>query len=226
MSLASDLLAEVDKVVATANGAGAGAMTGYVIPAAWAIFAVSLLVWSVLVMQGKISSPMNEWVIKGGTFLLVILAAGVFYQKWVATPLLGMQSEMTSAMSGSGSATSVLDKIDARIDSIIRSCFAAMGELPKALGVIPDLPSLFALLVAAVVFGIAGGLLEIVALVNLIYAKLGLALVLMVGPFFVASLAVPAVKGWFFSWLNTCMYFVFLSVLTSSYFSMCLSLAE
>lgn len=226
-SLNSELITDIDSVIGAAIQAGASGMSGYVIPAAWGIFAVSMMVWSFLVMQGKLESPMQDWLIKAGIFFLIILAAGSFYGDWLAKALKGMQTELPSVMiPNGGNATNMIDELDKRILNIVDSCFATMNKLPTNAVGIPDIPSVLALFIASFLFFFAGGVLELVAVFNIIYAKFGLALVLMVGPFFVGSLITNATKGWFHSWLNTALYFVMLSTLVAAWIAMCLELAN
>jgi type IV secretion system protein VirB6 len=226
-SMNTELITDIDSVVDAAIRAGASGMSGYIIPAAWVIIAISMLVWAILVANGKVESPMQDWLIKIGFFLFVISAAGGMYGDWLVKALRGLQTDLPSVMiPNGGNATNMIDALDRKILNIVDSCFATMGNLPKNAVGIPDIPSVLALLGASFLFFFAGGVLELVAVFNIIYAKLGLALVLMVGPFFVASLIVTATRGWFHSWLNTALYFVMLSTLVAAWIAMCLTLAD
>ena len=226
-SMNAQLINDVDGLISGAIQAGASGMSGYVIPAAWVIFAVAMLVWAMLVQQGKLESPMQDWLIKAMVFFLIILAAGSFYGEWLVKALKGMQTELASAMIPNGeNASNLIDALDKKILNIVDSCFATMGKLPTNVVGIPDIPSVLALFLASGLFFFAGGILELVAVFNIIYAKLGLGLILMVGPFFVAALITNATKGWFHSWLNTALYFIMLSALTAAWISMCLKLAD
>lgn len=223
------LIEDINAVINSSIQSGSGAMIGYVIPAAWGIFAVSMLVWSFLVMYGKLESPMQDWLVKAGCFMIIILAAGNLYPDWVVRPLLGLQDQLPQLMvqtPAGTSSTNLIDALDNKITRLVKSCFTTARSLPTNAVGIPDLPSLILLVLSAVLFMLAGAVLEIVALINLIYAKLGLALVLMVGPFFIATLVVNAVKGWFQSWLNTALYFIMLMTLNAAWVAICLSLAD
>lgn len=226
-SMNTELMNDIDSVIDAAIRAGASGMSGYIIPAAWVIIAVSMLVWSILVANGKVESPMQDWLMKIGFFLIVISASGSMYGEWLVKALRGLQTDLPSVMIPNGkNASNIIDALDAKILNIVDSCFATMGKLPANWAGIPDLPSIIALFLTSGLFFFAGGVLELVAVFNIVYAKLGLALVLMVGPFFVASLIVTSTRGWFHSWLNTALYFIMLSTLVSAWISMCLTLAD
>ncbi len=224
MSFSSQLLADIDGVIAKSVLTAAG-VSGYVLPIVWMFFAIALLIWSVMVMEGKVTSPISGWLSKGIIIFLIIIAAGVGYQKWVAGPILNFQKGLGQSIIGIDP-VNILDAIELKIDVLIKNCFLAMNNLEKDVLGIPSFPALIALGVAAFLFMLAGGALTIVALVNLVYAKLGLGLILMVGPFFIACLAIPFIKNWFNSWLNTCLYFIFLYALTIAYIVMCVKLAD
>lgn len=226
-SLNEALFSDIKSVLDSAISVGSSAMSGYVIPAAWAMFAVSLLVWCFLVMQGKVNSPMEEWLGRVFIFMIIMLAAGQYYDTWFIKVLRGIQEELPKLMTPNGeSPANIIDKLDKEILKIIKSCFSTMVQLPRNAIGIPDLPSFAMLLITVLIVMLAGAILEIIAVATLVYAQLGLGLVLMVGPFFVCAYFVQAVRGWFTSWLNTALYFVMLSVLTVAWVVMCIQLAN
>lgn len=226
MSLATDLMRDVDALALSSTASLTGSVVNYVIPAAFSIFAVVVIVFSIMMLMGKISTPMSDVLLKGGAFLIILMASSSMYSTWFARPLAGMQSQLTLSMMGGANGTTVLDLIDAKADSILRATILTIPNLPKAYGIFPDIPTAFVLLCSGIIFALGAGILEIVAILNLIFAKLGLAMVTIVGPFFVFAYFVSAVRGWFFSWLNTAMYFVFLSIYTAVYIRICLGLAD
>lgn len=226
MSLATDLMRDVDALAVSSTSSMTVTVVNYVIPAAWGIFAVVVIIFAIMMLMGKISTPMSDVLLKSGAFLIILMASSTMYSTWFAKPLAGMQSQLTLSIMGGNNGTTVLDLIDAKADSILRACILTIPNLPKAYGVFPDIPTAFVLLAAGIIFALGAGILEIVAILNLIFAKLGLAMVSIAGPFFVFAYFVAAVRGWFFSWLNTAMYFVFLSVYTAVYIRICLALAD
>lgn len=210
-SIFTDLMTNIDKGIAASFSGAAAGMTAYVLPIGWAMFGISLLVWAFMVIEGKIHSPMNDWIMKGLYMLLVLTAAGTSYTTWVSAPLFALPNELSSAITNAGSSTAALDQLSDSLDQLIIGMAQAMadafGDFNFGGGLI--------LLVSIIAVALAGSLLEIACMFNMIYAKIGLALVLGVGPFFVLCLFWGPTKQWFYSWMNTVLYFVFLSVMTT-----------
>jgi type IV secretion system protein VirB6 len=67
---------------------------------------------------------------------------------------------------------------------------------------------------------VATYLLLAVAMFSIIFSKLGLSMVLAVGPFFLLALILPQTRNYFYSWLNTALYFVFYHVFTALFIFM------
>jgi type IV secretion system protein VirB6 len=220
----AQLLQQADQVVCAAIGSASTAVSSYVVPALWAAFLLTVLIWSFMILQGKLTSNIEDWVGRGLVIMLIITAAGQYYQPWLAKPLLSTPTQLSAkimaAVSGASS-SDPLTAIEKKTKAITLAAFEGAGR--SGLTHIGDM---FVFLVEGLLFMVAGAILTIVALVNFIYAKLGLALVLIVGPFFVGSLIFQPIRGWFFSWLNTALYFVMLYVLTTAYVAICITLAE
>lgn len=210
-SLFSDLMRNIDESILASFGAAARGMSDYVLPIAWIMFAITVLMWSIMVMEGKVQSPMNDWLSKGLVMLLTLTAAGTFYAEWVSGPLFMLPNELARAVTGDASATSALDALSADLDQLIMGIAQGMVAAFKNF----NFGAALLLLVSMVAVALAGSLLEVACVFNMIYAKLGLAMMLGVGPFFVICLMWPQTKGYFTSWLNTVLYFVFLTVLTT-----------
>jgi len=77
-----------------------------------------------------------------------------------------------------------------------------------------------ALFLMGVLVIVAVYLLLAAALFSVIFSKLGLSMVLAVGPFFVLALVLPQTRNYFYSWLNTALYFVFYHVFTALFIFM------
>jgi type IV secretion system protein VirB6 len=67
---------------------------------------------------------------------------------------------------------------------------------------------------------VATYLLLAAAMFSIIFSKLGLSMVLAVGPFFFLALILPQTRNYFYSWLNTALYFVFYHVFTALFIFM------
>jgi type IV secretion system protein VirB6 len=186
------------------------------------MFGISLLVWAVLILDGRIQSPMNDWMMKGISMLLVLTAVGAGYQTWIAGPLFGLPAALSGAVSSTGSPEAVLDTLAGNLIELLKGI--AEGMVDAFAGF--NFGGAFLLFQCLVAVGIAGLLLLVACAFNYIYALIGLALVLGVGPFFVLCLFWPQIRGYFFSWLNTALYFVFLSVMSTMFVVLFIGIAN
>ncbi|WP_198001534.1 type IV secretion system protein, partial [Escherichia coli] len=82
------------------------------------------------------------------------------------------------------------------------------------------------MLVALVLVAIASILLLVAAAYNMPYAKFGLAFALAVGPFFVVWLMCKQTQQWFWSWMTTILYFVFLIFVSSLFIVMFVQITD
>jgi type IV secretion system protein VirB6 len=210
-SLFTDLTANIDAGIASSFGSAAAGMSAYVLPIGWTMFGITLLVYAVMVIEGKTNSPMKDWMVKGIGLLLILTATGTMYSSWVSGPLFALPNELATAVSGAPTSTAALDTLSDSLDQMIMGLAQAMVSAFAGL----NIGGGFILLVCIGFVSIAGSLLEISCVFNMIYAKIGLAMVLAVGPFFVVMLLWQQTKGYFFSWFNTVLYFVFLTVMST-----------
>ena len=80
-------------------------ISAYVIPIAWVLLGICMLVWCYLIVEGKVAMPLTEWLLKFVGFMVVLYVMGNGYLSWVARPLFELPSELTRALSAtSGSA--------------------------------------------------------------------------------------------------------------------------
>ena len=221
-SLFTDLLHNIDESILLSFQAAATGMSNYVLPIGITMFGISVLVWAILVMEGQVQTPMNDWLSKLLKALFIFAAAGQFYSSWISAPLFALPNELSAAVSGAASSTSALDALSGKLDQLIMGIAQGMVAAFKNW----NFGGALMLIVAMVLAAVAGSLLEIACVFNMIYAKIGLALVLGMGPFFVICLLWPQTKGYFTSWLNTVLYFVFLTVITTMIMVLFISIAD
>jgi len=198
------------------EGAAAG-ISGYVIPIAWVLMGICMLIWCYLIIEGKVAMPITDWLLKFVGFMIVLYVMGNGYLGWVARPVFDLPSELVSAMSKSATnAPDLLGQVNEKVVDLVSAMFTAGSNLVKELAIGPAI----ALFLMGVLVIIATYLLLAVALFAIIFSKLGLSLVLAVGPFFVLALVLPQTRNYFFSWLNTALYFVFYHVFTALFIFM------
>jgi len=198
------------------QGAAAG-ISGYVIPIAWVLLGVCMLIWCYLIIEGKVAMPITDWLLKFVGFMVVLYVMGSGYLSWVAAPLFELPSELTRALSAtSGSAPDLLGQVNDKVVDLVSAMFTAGTTLIKELAFGPAI----ALFLMGVLVIVAVYLLLAAALFSIIFSKLGLSMVLAVGPFFVLMLVLPQTRNYFYSWLNTALYFVFYHVFSALFIFM------
>lgn len=218
----ADFFQNVDSVIQSVFTSASSGMSAYILPVGWAMFAISLLVWAFLVMNGKIDSPMSDWMMKGLVIILILSAAGTYYNQWISGPLFQLPSDLSAAIGTSGNPSQVLDSLDDKVENMLGGIASAMVDNFQSLNVGGGV----IMLVALVLVAAASVLLLTAAAYNILYAKFGLAIVLALGPFFVIWLIWKQTQQWFWSWLNTALYFVFLSVAASLFIIMFVQIAD
>ena len=192
------------------EGAAAG-ISGYVIPMAWVLMGICMLIWCYLIIEGKVAMPITDWLLKFVGFMLVLYIMGNGYLSWIARPIFNLPSELTTALSASASsAPDLLGQVNEKIVDLVSAMFTAGTNLVKDMAIGPAI----ALFLMGVLVIVATYLLLAAATFSIIFSKLGLSMVLAVGPFFVLALVLPQTRNYFYSWLNTALYFVFYHVFT------------
>jgi len=212
-----DIYNNFDRALGGFYESAAQGVSGYVIPIAWVLLGICMLIWCYLVMEGKVAMPATDWMLKFICFMMVLYAMGNGYLSWVAKPLFNLPSELSTALSGtSASAPDLLGQVNEKVVDLVSAMFSAGTNLIKDLAFGPAI----ALFLMGVLVIVAVYLLLAAALFSVIFSKLGLSMVLAVGPFFVLALVLPQTRSYFYSWLNTALYFVFYHVFSALFIFM------
>lgn len=216
-NIIGDIYAKFDGALSGFYEGAAAGISGYVIPVAWVLLGICMLIWCYLVIEGKLAVPITDWLLKFVGFMVVLYVMGYGYLSWVAKPIFNLPSELTTALSAtSSSAPDLLGQVNEKVVDLVSAMFAAGSNLVKELAIGPAI----ALFLMGVLIIVATYLLLAVALFAVIFSKLGLSMVLAVGPFFVLALVLPQTRNYFYSWLNTALYFVFYHVFTALFIFM------
>lgn len=222
-NIIGDIYANFERALSGFYESASSGISGYVIPIAWVLLGISLLVWCYLMMQGRVAMPVNDWLLKFIAFMVVLHVMGGGYLGWVARPLFDLPSELTAAMSRSASnAPDLLGQVNEKVVDLVSAMFTAGSSLVKELAIGPAI----ALFLMGVLVIVAVYLLLAAALFSIIFSKLGLSMVLSVGPFFLVALVLPQTRSYFFSWLNTALYFVFYHVFSALFIFMFVGIAD
>jgi type IV secretion system protein VirB6 len=216
-NIIGDIYAKFDAALSGFYEAAAAGISSYVIPIAWVLLGICMLIWCYLVMEGKVATPITDWLVKFIGFMVILYAMGNGYLSWVAKPLFNLPSDLIAALSSSsGSAPDLLGQVNDKVVDLVSAMFTAGSNLIKDLAIGPAI----ALFLMGVLVIVAVYLLLAAALFSVIYSKLGLSMVLAVGPFFVLALVLPQTRSYFYSWINTAFYFVFYHVFSALFIFM------
>ncbi|MDM0116768.1 type IV secretion system protein [Variovorax sp. J22R133] len=216
-NIIGDIYSKFDRALSGFYEGAAAGISGYVIPIAWVLLGICMLIWCYLIIEGKVVVPITDWLLKFVGFMVVLYIMGNGYLSWVAKPIFNLPTELTTALSSSAtSAPDLLGQVNEKIVDLVSAMFTAGTRLVKDLAIGPAI----ALFLMGVLVIVAAYLLLAVALFAVVFSKLGLSLVLAVGPFFVLALVLPQTRNYFHSWLNTALYFVFYHVFTTLFIFM------
>ncbi|CAN7487874.1 type IV secretion system protein [Variovorax sp. LjRoot130] len=216
-NIIGDIYNNFERALGSFYETAAAGISGYVIPVAWVLLGICMLIWCYLVIEGKVAVPITDWLLKFVGFMIVLYAMGNGYLSWVARPIFNLPSELTTALSAtSSSAPDLLGQVNEKIVDLVSAMFTAGTNLVKDLAIGPAI----ALFLMGVLVIVATYLLLAAAMFSIIFSKLGLSMVLAVGPFFLLALILPQTRNYFYSWLNTALYFVFYHVFTALFIFM------
>jgi len=204
--------------------AASSGISNYVIPTAWVLLAVALLAWSLATITGKTSAPVLSWLTPCIAFMLVLHAMGSGYVQWIADPLFKLPEQLAAAVghSASGNPIDSISSFETKFTVILTGAFGLIAKYIKsgAWGAAVVL-TIIIFLVAA-----AGIIVMVIVFSGVVYAKVGLTMVLAVGPFFVFMLILQTTRDKFYAWLSTALYFVFYYVLCVLFISLFFSMLD
>jgi type IV secretion system protein VirB6 len=216
-NIVGDIYNNFERALGSFYESAATGISGYVIPIAWVLLGICMLIWCYLIIEGKVAMPITDWLLKFVGFMAVLYIMGNGYLGWVAKPIFNLPSELTTALSASASsAPDLLGQVNEKVVDLVSAMFTAGTTLVKDLAIGPAI----ALFLMGVLVIVATYLLLAAAMFSIIFSKLGLSMVLAVGPFFVLALILPQTRNYFYSWLNTALYFVFYHVFTALFIFM------
>ncbi|HEY2355947.1 MAG TPA: type IV secretion system protein [Phenylobacterium sp.] len=175
-----------------------------------------VLLYGFAILRGAIQEPLIDFAVRSVKLaLIVMLATTPAYGSWIATPLFHtLPDALSSAISGQApeSAGAAFDQFFSRV--------GYMGEkVAKEASPINWSP----LLVSAGVW-VIGALAAALGFGIFLLAKVALALLIALGPIFVACALFEASRRFFFGWLSQAVNFLVLLALIVTIFQLILSL--
>jgi len=175
-----------------------------------------VLLYGFAILRGAISEPFMDFVVRSLKLAFVyMLATTVAYSTYVTTPLFHtLPDTIAQAISGAG-----VPDIGAAFDQF----FSRAAYMAQKIGNTGS-PVDFAPWILAAVVYVIGALAAALGFGVVLIAKVALALLVALGPIFVACALFDATRRFFFGWLSQAVNYVVLFALIVTVFQLILSL--
>lgn len=198
------LNADVSNVIAQVAGPMRAALVLYV------------LVYGFAILRGAITEPVVDFAIRSLKLAFIyMLATTVAYSDWVTQPLFHVLPDtLTQAISGAATPD---------VGSAFDSFLARAGYLSEKIGKTATPVDFAPILMSGIVY-VFGALAAALGFGVVIIAKVTLALLVALGPIFIACALFDASRRFFFGWLSQAVNYVVLMALIITVFQMILSL--
>jgi len=207
MNVFTSFFAALDEVLDDYVNEAIAAATGYVAGPIAVLGTISFVAMGVVLLRGMSEIPLAKFVQSAALLALVLAVAGTagHYNTYLADHLRAFPDELLMTFAGTALGNdaaigAVLDRIGDQAITGISAIWAAGGFTDPG-------PSIFAavLFVIFLIFGVA-------AVMALATAKIGLSLVVAVGPLMVVGLLFPSTREYFTKWLSYGVQFAFLAM--------------
>ncbi len=176
-----------------------------------------VLLYGVAILRGAISEPVMDFAVRSLKLAFVyLLATTIAYSTYVTQPLFhGLPDLLTRAISGAGTPDigMAFDQFFARGVVLAEKIAKTGSAVDFAPWILAGLVWVVAALAAALGFGVV------------LIAKVALALLVALGPIFIACALFEGSRRFFFGWLSQAVNYVVLFALIITVFQLVLSLA-
>lgn len=161
------------------------------------------------ISTGAVESPF--WTFFKQCLKIGIIAAFVMtadgYTSTVVSAMQGLESGIADIMSSpSSTSTNIYQVLDKSVNSGLDVAYDMMGKAAKR--EFFEIGQMFWDLLNALMMAIAVFLIHLPAAATIIVAKLGLGILLGIGPLFIAALMFPITAPWFDKWFQQAMAFI------------------
>lgn len=206
----------VDDKLGVFLGERASSMIAVVSGPLRAALVLYVLLYGFAILRGSIAEPLMDFAIRSIKLALVyMLASTAAYSSWVTDPLFHvLPNTLTQAISGSGT-----PDVGAAFDEFLNRAAYLADKIAKEATPIDFGPWIL----AAVVY-IIGALAAALGFGVVLIAKVALALLVALGPIFIACALFEATRRFFFGWLNQAVNYLVLFALIITVFQLILSL--
>lgn len=175
-----------------------------------------VLLYGFAILRGAISEPFIDFVVRSVKLAIIyMLATTAAYSSWVTDPLFHvLPSTLTQAISGAGT-----PDVGAAFDDFFNRAAYLADKIAERASPIDFGPWIL----AAVVY-IIGALAAALGFGVVLIAKVALALLVALGPIFIACALFEATRRFFFGWLSQAVNYLVLFALIITVFQLILSL--
>jgi type IV secretion system protein VirB6 len=209
MDVFTSLFDALDTVLDNYVNAAIVAATGYVSGPIAVLGTVSFISMGVVLLRGMSEVPLAKFIQTAGLLALVFAVAGSagHYNTYLADHLRAFPDELLDTFAVGGDALGDQASIGGVLDGIGDRAMTGISAIWSAGGFTDPGPSLFAsvLFVIFLIFGVA-------AVIALATAKIGLSMVVAVGPLMVVGLLFRSTQEYFTKWLSYGVQFAFLAM--------------
>lgn len=208
----------VDAKLDTFLNARAGSVIAAVAGPLRAALVLYVLLYGIAILRGAIAEPIMDFAVRSLKLgFIYLLATTLAYSSYVTTPLFHtLPDALTQAISGS----SVPD-VGAAFDQF----FSRAAYLADKVAKTGSLADLGPWILSAVVY-LVGALAAALGFSVVLLAKVALALLIALGPIFIACALFDASRRFFFGWLSQAVNYVVLFALIITVFQLVLSLID
>lgn len=206
----SDLNNLVDGAVGNFVGSYSSAAISTITPIAISSITLYFMLYGIAVMRGAVSSPLGEFLMHAIKLSVItgIALSATNYQSYVIAPLQEMQNVLPAAITGQQNVASVIDQAAGKGFELVQLCVSKFSMTSPA-----DTAAYF--IIALVVLATTGVVIAIYA-AYFILAKIGLTILLGIGPLFIFALAFKPTAKFFDAWLGQCLTKIFTVLLLSA----------
>lgn len=175
-----------------------------------------VLLYGFAILRGAIAEPMMDFAIRSLKLALVVmLATTAAYGSWIAQPLFhGLPDALTRAVAGGAVADA-----GAAFDQFFNRA-AYLGEKIAKEATLTDW---YPLLISGAVW-VCGALAAALGFGIVVLSKVALALLIALGPIFIACAIFEATRRYFFGWLSQAVNYLVLFALIIAIFQLVLSI--
>lgn len=207
VDLFTGVFAEIDSSVIDTIQVGSANMIALISPLIAVCFSLYILLITYGYWRGNLDDPIQDFLTR---MLLwaVVLTFGMnisYYSNHVPPFFNGIGNEIASAINGTPTTGTALDSVATKY---LGYCADLWDNATGVEGTVEAVIWIAGIFVAAM-------LLLAISAAYIILAKVALAILLAIGPFFISMALFPATRKFFDAWLGQCLNYVFLTVLFS-----------